>query len=143
METIEKEINYPDKVGQLVKYHTPFPDENPNQLYLVLEIFEYGEGIKQKALTKALNTGWSFPPTQKVLLEDLQLAEVETTDLIGYRVSLIKEDHTKVKGEVISVETKKQIVNLSIVENRVETNVKIAIRDDAGTIHQGTLLVIF
>ena len=143
METIEKEINYPDKVGQLVKYHTPFPDENPNQLYLVLEIFEYGEGIKPKALTKALNTGWSFPPTQKVLLEDLQIAEVDTSDLIGYRVSLIKEDQTKATGKVISVEMDRQIVNLAKFENRVETNVQIAIQDDAGTIHHGSLLVIF
>lgn len=143
METIEKEINHPDKAGQLVKYHTPFPDENPNQLYLVLEIFEYGEGIKPKATTRALNTGWSFPPTQKVLLEDLQIAEVDTTDLIGFRVSLIKEDQTKATGKVISLAMDKQLVNLVKLENRVETNVKIAIRDDAGTIHHGTLLVIF
>ncbi len=143
MKTIEKEIIFPDKAGQLVKYHTPFPDENPNQLYVVVEIFEYGEGIKPKATTRALNTGWSFPPTQKVLLEDLQIAEVDTTDLVGYRVSLIKEDHSKATGKVISVETDKQLVNLVKLENRVETNVKIAIQDDAGNIHHGTLLVIF
>lgn len=143
METIEKEINYPDKAGQVVKFHTPYPDENPNQLYVLLEIFEYDGGLKPKATIKALNTGWSFPPVQKVLLEDLQIAEVDTTDLIGYRASLIKEDHTKATGKVISVEMNTQIVNLEKVENRVETNVKIAIRDDAGNIHHGTLLVIF
>ncbi len=143
METIENQINYPDKQGQLVKYHTPFPDENPDQLYVLLEIFEYGEGLKPKATIKALNTGWMFPPTQKVLLEDLQISEVDTTDLIGYRASLIKEDHTKATGKVISVEMNKQLVKLAKVENRVETNVKIAIQDDSGTIHHGTLLVIF
>lgn len=143
MVTIERKINYPDTAGQLVKYHTPFPDENPDQLYVLLEIFEYGEGIKPNATIKALNNGWMFPPTQKVFLEDLQIAEVDTTDLIGYRASLIKDDHTKATGKVISVEMDKQIVNLVKVENRVETNVQIAVQDDAGNIHHGTLLVIF
>ncbi len=143
METIGKEKNYPDKEGQFVKFHTPYPDENPDQLYVLLEIFEYGEGLKPKATIKALNTGWSFPPTQRVLLEDLEIAEVDTTDLIGYRVILIKEDHTKATWKLISVEMNSQIVNLAKVKNRVETNVAIAIRDEAGIIHQGTLLVIF
>lgn len=143
METIEKKINYPDKAGQLAKFHTPNPDEDPNQLYVVLEIFEYGEGRKPNATIKALNTGWMFPPTQKVLLEDLQITEVDTTDLIGYRASVIKEDHTKATGKVISVEMNSQIVNLEKIENRVETNVKLTVQDDAGNIHHGTLLVIF
>ena len=99
--------------------------------------------VFDESTIKALNTGWMFPPTQKVLLEDLQISEVDTTDLIGYRASLIKEDHTKATGKVISVEMNKQLVNLAKVENRVETNVKIAIQDDSGTIHHGTLLVIF
>ena len=143
METIETKISYPEREGQLAKFHTPNPDEDPNQLYLVLEIFEYGEGIKPNATIKALNTGWMFPPTQKVLLEDLQICEVDTTDLIGYRASVIKEDQTKTTGKVISVEMNTQIVNLEKVENRVETNVKLAVQDDAGNIQHGTLLVIF
>lgn len=28
----------PTKEGQIVKFHTSLPDENPNQLYVVLEV---------------------------------------------------------------------------------------------------------
>ena len=30
----------PNKTGQVAKFHTPLPGENPNQLYVVLEIKE-------------------------------------------------------------------------------------------------------
>jgi hypothetical protein len=30
----------PNKTGQVAKFHTPLPDENPNQIYVVLEIIE-------------------------------------------------------------------------------------------------------
>jgi hypothetical protein len=31
-------IIQPTKTGQIVKYHTPFPDEDPDQEYVILEI---------------------------------------------------------------------------------------------------------
>ena len=43
----------PNKIGQIVKYHTPFPSEDPNQLYVVLEIFLDVE--RPRALIKELN----------------------------------------------------------------------------------------
>jgi hypothetical protein len=30
----------PNKKGQIAKFHTPLPDENPEQLYVVLELVE-------------------------------------------------------------------------------------------------------
>jgi len=49
----------PNKNGQVAKFHTPLPDENPDQLYVVLEIKEDDE--RPRADIKALNTGLSFP----------------------------------------------------------------------------------
>ena len=48
----------PTMRGQIVKFHTPYEDENPEQLYVVLEFIEDGERSKAKIL--ALNTGLSF-----------------------------------------------------------------------------------
>ena len=69
----------PNKPGQVVKFHTPLPDEDPDQLYVVLEIKEDVE--KPRADIKALNTDLSFPPIYTVLLEDLKVVEVDTSDL--------------------------------------------------------------
>ncbi|REG94308.1 hypothetical protein [Algoriphagus antarcticus] len=143
MKSIEKKISTPTKVGQIVKFHTPYPDENPNQLYVLLEIFEYDESLKPKADIKALNTGLSFPPISTVLLEDLELAEVETTDLIGFRASIKKDNHSIVSGKVIEVVQPKQMVDLSKIGDRVETNVSVTIQDTSGNAHDGFLTVIF
>lgn len=61
----------PDKKGQVAKFHTPLPDENPNQLYVVLDIIKDIE--KPRAEIEALNTGLPFPPINTVLLDDLEV----------------------------------------------------------------------
>jgi hypothetical protein len=61
----------PNKIGQLAKFRTPLPDENPNQLYVVLEIIEDDE--RPRANIEALNTGLSFPPINTVNLDDLEV----------------------------------------------------------------------
>jgi hypothetical protein len=48
------------KDGQIAKFHTPNEDEDPNQLYVVLEI--KGDDDSARVDIKALNTGLSFPP---------------------------------------------------------------------------------
>ena len=55
--------------GNIVKFHTPLPDENLDQLYVVLEVIEDDE--RPRADIQALNTGLSFPPISKVRLGDL------------------------------------------------------------------------
>jgi hypothetical protein len=143
MKSIEKKISVPTKVGQIVKFLTPYPDENPNQLYVLLEIFEYDDNRKPKADIKPLNTGLSFPPINKVLLDDLEIAEVDTTDLIGFEASIKKEDHSIVSGKVIEVLNPKQRIDLSKIGERVETNVSVTIQDTSGNTHNGFLTVIF
>ncbi len=60
---------------QIVKFHTPNADEDPNQVYALLEIKIDGDDYsKSKADILALNTNFSFPPIMTVLLSDLVLA---------------------------------------------------------------------
>lgn len=69
----------PNKRGQIVKFHSPNQDEDPEQLYLVLEFIE--EGKRSRAKIQALNTGLSFPSISLVLVEDLEVDEGQTFEL--------------------------------------------------------------
>ena len=74
-------------VGQVVKFHTPLTDEDPNQLYVILEI--KGDDASARVDIKALHTGLSFPPINTVKLDDLIIVELPTEELIGHDVSII------------------------------------------------------
>jgi hypothetical protein len=125
--------------GNIVKFHTPLTDENPNQLYVVLEVIEDDE--RPRANIQALNTGLSFPPINTVRLGDLEVVEVDTNDLIGHKVTINKSDYSQVEGRVIKVSEQKIEVNLSNGVNGVETNVWLTVLDNEGVEHFGTLFV--
>lgn len=129
----------PTKQGQIAKFHTPLADENPEQLYVVLEVIEDDE--RPRASVQALNTGLEFPPINKVLLDDLDVVEVNTQDLIGHFVTINKSDYSQVEGRVIKVNEQKIEVNLSNGINGVETNVWLTVIDNRGEEHLGTLFV--
>ena len=129
----------PTKQGQIVKFHTPLPEENPNQLYVVLEII--ADDQRPRADIQALNTGLSFPPINTVRLGDLEVVEVETNDLIGHKVTIKKSDYSQVEGRVIKVSEQKVEVNLSNGVHGVETNVWLTVVDNDGIEHLGTLFV--
>lgn len=143
MNNLEKLSLRPNESGQIVKFHTPYPDEDPNQLYLLLEIFDYDDDRNAAATIKALIKGWSFLPMNKVFLEDLEVAEVDTTDLIGFRGTIIKDDGKRISGIITTTKNEKQVVSLSKQEKQVETNVQVSINDTQGKLHEGTLAVIF
>ena len=126
----------PNKIGQVAKLHTPLPDENPNQLYVVLEIIEDDE--RPRADIKALNTGLSFPPINTVKLDDL---EVDTADLVGHQVTINKADYSQATGKVVKVSEQKIMLDLTKGVKGVETNVWLTIEDDNGKEHTGTLFV--
>jgi hypothetical protein len=126
----------PNKIGQVAKFHTPLPDENPNQLYVVLEIIEDDE--RPRADIKALNTGLSFPPINTVKLDDL---EVDTADLVGHQVTINKADYSQATGKVVKVSEQKIMLDLTKGVKGVETNVWLTIEDDNGKEHTGTLFV--
>lgn len=129
----------PTNEGQIVKFHSPLADENPDQQYVVLEIKEDGE--RSRVNIKALNTGLSFPPINTVLLSDLEVIEVDTSDLTGHIVTINKSDFSQVVGKVIKVSEQKINLDLSKGIHGVETNVWLTILDDKGNEHMGTLYV--
>lgn len=129
----------PNKPGQVVKFHTPLSDENPDQLYVVLEIKEDVE--RPRVDIKALNTGWSFPPINTVLLDDLEVAEVDTADLNGHKVTINKANYSQVTGRVVKASEQKIMLDLVKGIKGVETNVWLTIEDENGKEHTGTLFV--
>jgi hypothetical protein len=129
----------PNKPGQVAKFHTPLPDENPDQLYVVLEIKEDVE--RPRADIKALNTGLSFPPINTVLLDDLEVVEVDTADLVGHKVTINKADYSQATGKVVKVSEQKIMLDLTKGVKGVETNVWLTIEDESGKEHTGTLFV--
>lgn len=58
------------KVGQTVKYQKPFPDEDPEQKYIVLEVKEGKEDTRIDI--SPLNLGLEIPPVYTVKSEDLE-----------------------------------------------------------------------
>ena len=57
-----------------MKFHTPFPDEDPNQLYVVLELINDVE--RPRAHIKALAPEDYLNPINVVLAEDLRLISI-------------------------------------------------------------------
>lgn len=129
----------PNKIGQVAKFYIPLPDESPNQLYVVLEIKEDVERLR--ADIKALNTGLSFPPINTVLLDDLEVVEVDTSDLVGHEVTINKADYSQATGKVVKVSEQKIMLDLTKGVKGVETNVWLTIQDENGTEHTRTLFV--
>jgi hypothetical protein len=129
----------PDKKGQIARFHTPLEGENPEQLYVVLEVIEDDE--RPRADIQALNTGLSFVPINTVSLDDLEVVEVDTQDLIGHKVIINKSDYSQIEGRVINVSEQKIMLDLSKGMKGVETNVWLTVVDNQGIEHTGTLFV--
>ncbi|MCF8267261.1 MAG: hypothetical protein K9I69_04195 [Ignavibacteriales bacterium] len=129
----------PNKIGQVAKFHTPLPDERPDELYLILEIIEDTE--RPRADIRALNTGLCFPPVNTVLLDDLAVVEVDTDDLVGFNVTINKSDYSQVTGKVIKVSMQKIMLDLTKDVKGIETNVWLTVQDENGQEHTGTLFV--
>lgn len=128
----------PNKAGQVVRFHSPYPDEDPNQQYVVLEITD---SESPRAYIKPLNTGLSFPPVNTVSPNDLEIVEVNTKDLLDHHVTISTSDSLKVTGRVVKVSELKAPLDMVKGESGVETNVHLTIRDNNGIEHTGTLFV--
>jgi len=129
----------PINKGHIVKFHTPLPEENPNQLYVVLDLITDNE--RPRADIQALNTGLSFPPINTVRLGDLEIVQVDNNDLIGHKVTINKSDYSQVEGRVVKLSEQKVEVNLSSTLHGVETNVWLTVIDNEGIEHSGTLFI--
>lgn len=129
----------PTKIGQIVKFHTPFPDEEPNQLYVIFEI--HFDVEKPRALIKELNGGKPFASSTVVNVEDLEVSKVPTSDLLGYKVTIEKPDYAQITGKVTKVTEQNIELDLTKSVKGVETNVWLTIQDEMGTAQTGTLLL--
>ncbi|MGJ8684733.1 MAG: hypothetical protein ACSHWW_08920 [Nonlabens sp.] len=72
----------PTRKGQIAKFHTPFEDEDPEQLYVILEYIE--DDLKSRVKILALETGLSFPPVSVVWAKDLIVDEIRSFELGCY-----------------------------------------------------------
>ena len=61
------------KVGQIVKFQKPFPDEDPEQPYIIKEIKVGNEDTRIDI--SPLNLGLAFPPVYTVRSTELTLVE--------------------------------------------------------------------
>jgi hypothetical protein len=120
----------PNKIGQVAKIHTRLPEENINQLYVVLEIIEEDE--RPRTNIKASITSLSYPPNNTAALNDL---EVETFDLLKHQVNFKKADYSQATGKVVKVSEQKIMLDLTKGVKGVETNVWLTIQDENGTEH--------
>jgi len=91
----------PNKPGQAAKFHTHLQEENPNQICIVLE--NNVDSERPRAYVKALYSGLSSPPIFTDSLDDLQVFEVDITDLLEPRVTN-KADYSQATGMVNKVD---------------------------------------
>jgi hypothetical protein len=129
----------PYKPGQVAKFHALLPDENPDKLYVVLETKEEVE--RSTADIKAFNIELSLPPINTILIDDIEVVEVDISDLEGHEVTINKADYSQATGKVIKISRKKIMLDLTKGVKGVETNVWLTIQDENGTEHTGTLFL--
>ena len=127
----------PNKIGQVAKFHRPLPDEIPNQLYIVTEIFSADERLISD--NKVINTELSLPPVSNVKLEDLEIVEIDTADFVEYNLTINKVDYSQAKGKVVVLSVQKIILDFSNGVKGPETNVWLTFEN--GKAHHGTLCV--
>lgn len=132
----------PSKIGQVVRFHTPFPDEDPDMIYHLLDFDDSGHFRTPSAEIQPIFSNLTFVPINRVKLEDLEVVEFDLRDLLGYPVVIIKEDNSKVSGKVERLYQDKIVPELQVKRGLgVETNVKVTIKDTLGSIHTGMLFV--
>jgi hypothetical protein len=132
----------PNKIGQVVRFHTPYPDEDPDMIYHLLDFDDSGNFPTPPALIQPIFSKLSFKPINRVRLEELELVEFDMKDLLGYPVAIIKEDNSLVEGKVINLHREKMFPELHVKRGKgIETNVKLTIRDREGLDHEGLLFV--
>jgi len=72
----------PIRRGQIVKFHTPFEYEDPNQLFIILEFIE--DGDRSRATVQAIQTESSMQSTHLIRVKDLEVEEGQTFELDYY-----------------------------------------------------------
>lgn len=132
----------PSKAGQIVRFHTPYPDEDPDMIYHLLDFDDSDDFPTPPAEIQPVFSKFPFVPISRVSLEELEVVEFDLRDLLNYPVTVIKEDKKEVSGIVVKLHQDKIVPVLQVRRGKgVETNVKLNIKDGEGCIHTGILLV--
>ncbi len=128
------------KQGNIVRFKDSLPDEDPNQLYVVLEIFE---GKRTDAKIMALGTAMNIAPVNVVPIDDLVITEITTKDLLGNKVSIKKSDNSIVQGVVIAIgkDSIRPKFTEPLVADHIATNLTLFVKGKSRTIHKGVLIV--
>lgn len=129
----------PTQSGQIVRFHTPFPDEDPNQLYVILESFFDVE--QPRALIQALNFGGPLPPTNTILIQHLELAQFNPSDFLGKKVKVKTNDGSIHEGVAIKVENPKNGLVIQFIGDKLISNINMTISDKNGELHTGVMLL--
>ena len=117
----------PSQNGQIVRFHTPFPGENPDQLYIILEAFFDVE--KPRALIKALGFGTSLAPTTTVLIEDLEIITFNIVEVTGKELKIKLDDGSTMAGIVRDVINPEAVLILQKIDNEIVSNIKVTVSD--------------
>ncbi len=131
----------PSKAGQIVRFHTPFIDEDPSMIYNLLYVDEE-DCLHRKADIRAITPNQRFIPINTVMLEDLEVVLIDLNDLMHHKVTVIKNDDTEAVGRVIKAHQEKINAELTVKEGKgVMTNALITVKDFDGQEHIGFLFV--
>lgn len=125
----------PSKIGQVVKFSRSLPGEDPNQLYVVVEIADDHDA--HRALITPIASGLRIPPLNTVSLSDIEVVLVSTSDMIGEQVSIRKSDGSIVTGMVVVADTKQISLEMSVDDIGVTTNCFVTVADEADVWHKG------
>lgn len=129
----------PFKVNQIVRFHTPLPHEDPDQLFLLLELAE--DVQPQRAAVRSISFNGSFAPINTVPLEDLEAVSMKTAEMFNHSVSVLKDDGTIVHGTVIGSKQADIFLELKTAEYGIVSNCLLEISDAEGTVHEGFYIV--
>jgi hypothetical protein len=137
MKTQIKTINWPTKQGQIVRFHTPFADENPNQIFIVNEIFFDVE--KPRAIIKTIGGTFGWSLTSSVSVEDLELVPYNNSDLIGQNAN-IEKGKLSFSGKILQIINPEEPIEFEKNPNQITTNLEAVILDNNNIRHQGKLV---
>ena len=129
----------PSKKGQIVRFHTPLEGEDASQKYVLLDFHTDVE--QPRANIRELNNGTHFPSINTVHLNDLEVVEISTADLLGHLASIRYPDGTFVSGIITSIRDPKIFLDLEVFPHGVQTNVWITVTDEKKEDYSGHLFV--
>ena len=124
--------------GSVVKFHTPISGENPEQLFVVLEVFDRET---QTARIMALNTGLNFPPVNTVKTEDLIPVPLPTDDLMGQTVTIFDSEDQRVQGVVNAITRPEDSPGMTLTPAGVIVDLVVTVTTPQGDVLTGKLFV--